>query len=94
MRYPPIARGTIVKTTGPNWSKRSEWTDEGWNQRQWQVIGEVVVHHDSHGLCYEVRHPDGTAACYDPTEIKVLGTSSEPDVADIQEVMEQLGQPG
>ncbi len=93
MRYPPIARGTSVKTTEANLSKRAEWTNEGWNKRQWQVIGTVGVHHDSHGLCYEVMHPDGTVACYNPTEIEVLDTSHKPDVDDIQEALELLGQP-
>ena len=93
MKYPPITRGTSVKTTEANLSKRVEWTDEGWEKRQWQVIGMVGLHHDSHGLCYEVTHPDGTVASYDPTEIEVLGMSTKPDADDIQEAMELLGQP-
>lgn len=31
--------------------------------------GSIVGHSDSHGLCYEVRHDDGTRAFYDPDEL-------------------------
>jgi hypothetical protein len=30
------------------------------------------MHHDSHGLCYDVRHDDGTEGCYDPSEFEVI----------------------
>lgn len=75
-KYSPIAPGTSVKTTKANWSKRREWTDEGWAQRKWGVKGEVITHHDSHGLCYEVFHKDGTRGYYDPSELKVLPKKS------------------
>lgn len=67
-KYPPISPGTMVKTTQPNWDLRDEWTDEGWAERKWGVHGKVIIHHDSHGLCYDVQHEDGTVACYDPSE--------------------------
>jgi hypothetical protein len=70
--WPPISPGTIVRTTQPNWDKREDWTDEGWESRLWGVEGSIIMHHDSHGLCYDVRHPDGTQGCYDPTEIEIV----------------------
>ena len=69
--YPPISPGTSVKTTQPNLDKRKEWTDEGWAKRKWGVKGKVITHHDSHGLCYDVRHEDRTRGCYDPSELEV-----------------------
>jgi hypothetical protein len=71
-KYPPISNGTLVITTQANESLRREWTDEVWEGRQWGVNGEVITHHDSHGLSYEVRHPDGTIGHYDPSELEVL----------------------
>lgn len=72
MKYPLISPGTSVKTTEPNWSLRKEWTDEGWGRRRWNVRGTVITHHDSHGLCYDVRHEDGTVGSYDPSELEVV----------------------
>lgn len=72
IKYPPISPGTIVKTTEPNWDLRSEWTDAGWASRRWGVWGETITHHDSHGLCYDVRHDDGTIGCYNPSELQVV----------------------
>lgn len=71
-KYPPISRGTKVRTTQANMSLRREWTDEAWEKRQWGVQGTVVSHSDSHGLCYEVRHPDNSTGYYDPSELKVV----------------------
>jgi len=51
---------------------RNEWTDEGWEKRKWGTQGEILAHHDSHGLCYDVLHEDGTQGCYDPSELKVI----------------------
>ena len=73
-KYPPIFPGTPVKTTEPNMSKRNEWTDEGWEGRQWGIQGVVITHHDSHGLCYDVRHEDGSVGCYNPSELEVLNS--------------------
>ena len=70
--YPPVAKGTTVKTTEPDLSLRHQWTDEGWEARQWGVRGTVIMYHDSHGLCYDVLHEDGTEGCYDPSEIEVV----------------------
>lgn len=38
--------------------------------RRPNATGVIRTHHDSHGLCYEVRHDsDGTVGCYDPDEL-------------------------
>lgn len=71
-KWSPIERGTLVRTTKPNWKKRKDWTDEGWNGRQWGIQGKVLIHHDAHGLYYEVIHPDETVGYYDPSELKVV----------------------
>ena len=72
--YPPISPGTSVKTTEPNLSMRDTWTDEGRAGRRWGIQGEVLTHHDSHGLYYDVQHKDGTVGCYDPSELEVVAT--------------------
>lgn len=71
LRYPPILSGTRVRTTKANLALRKEWTKEAWESRQWGVRGKVRTHHDSHGLSYEVEHPDGSIGHYDPSEIEV-----------------------
>ncbi len=89
-KYPPISPGTVVKTTESK-SPRSEWTDETWASRKWGVHGKVVTHHDSHGLCYDVRHEDGTEGCYDPAELEILAVHVPVDVNKIVTVTENHG---
>ena len=71
-KWPPLDPGTIVRTTQPNQEERRNWTDEAWAAKKWGVQGTVLTHHDSHGLCYDVLHCDGTRASYDPSEIEVI----------------------
>jgi hypothetical protein len=71
-KWPPIDHGTQVLTTRPDLKRRSEWTKEGWKSRRWGVQGTIINHHDSHGLCYEVRHHNGTVGYYDPSEFQVI----------------------
>lgn len=66
----PIKTGTLVETTYANVG--IGWTPEALISRQWEVKGTVVKHHNSHGLCYEVKHPDGSIGYYDPSEIKIV----------------------
>ena len=40
--------------------------------RQWGVKGKILTHHDSHGLCFEVKHEDHSIGTYDPDEIEVI----------------------
>jgi hypothetical protein len=52
-----------------------DFTLEGQMNRRCNTIGTVVAdwqsspEHNSHGLCYDVRHVDGSLGCYDPDEI-------------------------
>lgn len=70
--WPPLAYGSRVKTTQLNISTQDEWTKEGLANKKWGVKGTIIAHHDSHGLCYDVLHDDGTKGCYDPSEIKII----------------------
>lgn len=67
-----FSRGTKVKTTQPNPSTRSEWTEEGWNSKRPNAEGVVIDNHDAHGLFYAVRHEDGTIGYYDPSELEFV----------------------
>jgi len=46
-----------------------DWTADALASRQWGVEGQIVKHHDSHGLTYEVRHPDGSIGHYEHHEV-------------------------
>lgn len=63
---------TKVKTLQANERLRKEFTAEGWESRRWGVRGTIIKIHDSHGLCYQVLHEDGSIGYYDPTEIEEL----------------------
>lgn len=70
-KWPPLDPYTRVRTTTKKLSDK-EWTPEALVARKWGVTGRIVTHHDSHGLCYDVLHDDGTEGCYDPSELEVL----------------------
>ncbi len=70
--------GTKVRTTQENESLRGEWTEEAQISRKWGVQGTILMHHDSHGLCYDVQHDDGTVGCYDPSELELVGAINPP----------------
>jgi len=67
----PHPDGTTVKTV-PVDDPSDDWTETALAGRQWGVMGSVVGYHDSHGLTYEVRHPDGTVGHYEPRELQVF----------------------
>jgi hypothetical protein len=71
-KRPTLSYGTLVRTTQEDPDTADSWTEEGKQARKWGVEGMVMSYRDSHGLCYRVRHRDGTTACYDPTELQVL----------------------
>lgn len=66
-----IENGTKVKTVKPE-VESNDWVPEALASRKWGVTGEVVKHSDSHGLCYGVRHDDGSAGWYEPRELEIL----------------------
>lgn len=70
--WPPLGPGTRVRTTQLNESMIGEWTAEALAEKKWGVTGMILRHHDSHGLCYDVQHDDGTFGCYDPSEFEVV----------------------
>ena len=53
-------------------------TDDGvWqrpSERRWGVTGTIINRNDAHGVCYVVRHDDGTEAGYDPRELSEVTT--------------------
>ncbi len=56
-----------VRTLEP---KAEDYTAEGEKRRRWGVGGVIIAHHDSHGLCYDVKHDDdGSVGTYDPDEL-------------------------
>ena len=69
--WPPLMVATKVKTVRPE-KESNDWDPEALKQRRWDIHGEVVRHSDSHGLCYLVRHVDGTKAWYEPRELVLL----------------------
>ena len=49
-------------------SKTDDWTITAKYARRWGIVGTVTDLSNSHGLCYEIKHDDGTVAWYDPSE--------------------------
>jgi len=48
----------------------NDWSVEAIKNRKFNETGTIIGHHDSHGLCYDVRHDsDGSIGCYDPHEL-------------------------
>jgi len=67
-----IPQGTKVRTQFAQEVNREEWTEVGWERKQWGVEGVVTGEHNAHGQSYDVTHEDGTKACYDPMELEIL----------------------
>ena len=66
-RFLVLRPGTKVRTLRP--LHDDQYTTEALKLRKWGVTGVVKGHHDSHGLCYDVLHTDGTIGTYDPDEL-------------------------
>lgn len=60
----PNGKRVKVRVDGPR-----DYTVEAQAFRKRVGHGEIVDHHDSHGLCYRVKHDDGTIGAYDPDEL-------------------------
>jgi hypothetical protein len=69
-KWPPLDPGTRVRTTKAS-TPDGDWMPEVRAARRWGVPGTIMRHHDSHGLCYDVRHDDGTEGSYEPSEFEV-----------------------
>lgn len=70
--HPPILPGMKVRIQIDKKRISLDWTPEALTNRQDRVIGFITGHHDSHGLCFDVIHEDGTRGCYDLHELIVL----------------------
>ena len=57
-----------VRTTKPNGS--SGWSEP--RKAKWGVLGFVFDKSDSHGVCYGVKHEDGSEAYYEIDELELL----------------------
>lgn len=70
----PFTIGDRVRTApvlGPR-----DFTVEAQQTRRVNAFGYVRDSHNSHGLCYEVRHDDGIVSYYDPDELVFIGASA------------------
>ena len=68
--------GTEVQTTEDNGS--TDWNRSNPRQCQWGAEGVIVniftgqsKHTFGHGLCYLVRHKDGSKVWYEPEELEL-----------------------
>lgn len=60
--------GKKVKTLSEN-KNITDWNDDVKYSRKWGVKGTIQRLSNSHGLCYEVKHDDGTISWYDSSEL-------------------------
>lgn len=88
--WPPLKNGTAVRTIAIP-KAANDWTEEAIASRKFGVRGTIVCHHDSHGLCYDVMHEDGTLGCYDSGELVVLVEGREVQVGEILEMLHEWG---
>ena len=65
-----IKKGTQIRTTED--AGRDDWVAENRMNIKWGVLGTVLRHSNSHGLCFLVLHTDGTEAWYDADEVEVI----------------------
>lgn len=40
--------------------------------RRWAAKGHLTGYSNSHGLCFEVTHDDGSLGYYEPSELKLI----------------------
>lgn len=49
-----------------------DYVPEVRRMRKWGVKGKIIGRHDSHSLCYDVKHDDGSIGTYGPDEILMV----------------------
>ena len=64
--------GTKVLTRHDLVPENRNYVREAWPRRRPGQTGEIVKHSNSHGLCFEVLHKDGTSGWYESDELDVL----------------------
>ncbi len=69
--------GTKVRTVIDPDRVSIHWTPAALPTRKHDVEGIIEGVHDSHGLCYAVRHQFGEIGYYDPHELVVTGMTPE-----------------
>jgi len=89
--WPPLENSTRVRTLAIPEADEAGWTEEAKAVRKFGVLGTIIYHHDSHGLCYDVRHDDGTVGCYDSRELAVLLDGREIQIGEVLEILFQRG---
>jgi len=62
--------GRLVKTIDD--ADSDYWNNPKARGCQWGVLGQIIHYSNSHGLCFKVRHNDGSIAWYDPEELELL----------------------
>lgn len=67
MCHRSLAIGRRVKTVETD-KKSNDWNEPG--ERKFGVFGHLVRASDAHGLCYLVKHDDGSWGWYDPWELE------------------------
>lgn len=88
--WPPLENGTSVRTVAiPN--PPEDWTEEAKVGREFGVLGTILTHHDSAGLCYEVRHEDGVVGAYDSRELAIQIGGYDVQVAEILAILAGFG---
>lgn len=71
VKDPAKANGLRVRTAAK--LERRDYSKEAQASRRPNTEGKVFGHHDSHGLCFDVRHGDNTVGTYDLDELQILG---------------------
>jgi len=61
--------GTPVKVEDWLEPKNKHYVESAWDNRKPGMTGRIIGYSNSHGLCFHVRHNDGTAGWYDPEEL-------------------------
>lgn len=64
-----LSNGTKVRVHIVKNRVANDWSPDAEKARKDDVGGHVIGHHDSHGICYDVRHDDGSIGYYEPHEL-------------------------
>ena len=65
---------TLIKVKISDQILGRDYTYEGQVERLKYAgkYGNIISEHNSHGLCYTVKFPDGGIATYDPDELEII----------------------
>ena len=66
-----LKNGTKIKTIRQEEGVAKNWVPAALDSRKWDTLGIVVKINEEHGLCYGVRHDDGSTGWYDRNELEV-----------------------